>query len=415
MTDQEISGDFTPDGDYADGTGYDFYTWYEPDTAWIYLLNDSYPPTWLDANGNNNFLQGKGYLVSYQDANPILNFEGTLATGNINVPITFTTGVGEAIGSNLVGNPYPSSVDWKATTGWNRADLDISGGGYDIWVWNDTAYNYGVYNSASTSDVGTLGVTRHIPPTQGFFVHASQSGTLGFTDDLRVNDGSSNWLKSKGEKPELFFLAVYSEDGNGDDEIMLEINQDESKKGTFKRFSFVPAAPSLWIPKSGQYFSSLMIDSLTQYPVLPLSFTAGTSGSFSIESLFYQDSIETALLKDKKTGETIDLLQTQTYNFLASASDNPDRFVLQFKEGNYPDPHDQLPVRIYSYNQVLYIDLRLVDENCNIQIYNTAAVKVFDDELNGGSQYEISFPYLRGTFIVAVTANQGRTTNKVVF
>lgn len=415
MTDQAISGDFTPSGDYADGTGYDFYTWYEPDTAWIYLLNDSYTPTWLDANSNNNFLQGKGYLVSYQDTNPTLNFQGTLAAESVTIPITLTTGVGEAFGSNLVGNPYPSSIDWKAETGWSRTDLDISGGGYNIWIWNDTAYNYGVYNSASSSDVGTLGVTRHIPPTQGFFVLAAQSGNLGFTNEIRVNNGSSNWLKSKGEKPELFFLAVYSQDGNGNDEIMLEINQDDSKTGASKRFSIVPTAPSLWIPKSGQYYSSLMIDSLTQYPVLPLSFTAGKSGNFRMESMFYQDSIETALLHDKKTGVTTDLLTSREYTFLASESDNPERFVLQFKAGNYPDPHQQLPVRIFVYNHVLYIDLRLVDEPCNVAMYNLAAVKAFDDNLNGGMQYEIQFPDLQGAFVVSITSNQGKTTNKIVF
>ncbi len=415
MTDQEISGDFTPPGDYADGTGYDFYTWYEPDTSWIYLLNDSYPPTWLDANGNNDFTPGKGYMVSYQDTNPTLNFEGTIAAGSVNVPITLSTGVGDAFGSNLLGNPYPSSIDWKAATGWSRADLDLSGGGYNVWIWNDTAYNYGVYNSTSTSDIGTLGVTRHIPPTQGFFVLAAQSGTLGFTDDLRVNDGSSNWLKSKGEKPELFFLAVYSEDGNGDDEIMLEMNQNESKTGATKRFSFVPTAPGLWIPKSGQYYSSLMIDSITQYPVLPVSFRAGKSGSFKMESMFYQDNIEMALLHDNKTGETIDLLTTREFTFLASKSDDPGRFVLQFKAGNYPDPHQQLPVRIFTYNRMLYIDMRLIEESCKVEMYNPAGAKVFEDNLNGGIQYEIQFPNLQGAFIVRVTGTGGNAINKVAF
>jgi len=415
MIAQEISGDFTPSGTYGDGTGYDFYTWYEPDTSWIYILNNSFPPTWADANGSNFFLQGKGYLASYQAENPILNYEGTFASGSISVPITLTTGVGDQFGSNLVGNPYPSSIDWKAASGWTRNDLDATGGGYNIWVWNDTAYNYGVYNSASTSDVGTLGVTRNIPPTQGFFVLATQSGNLGMTDDIRVNDGASNWLKSKGEKPNLFFLSVISIDGFGDDEVMLEMDQDDTNTGAYKRFSFIPTAPSLWIPWGGQFFTSLMIDSISQYPVLPVSFKAGNSGTYRINSAFYQGDIKTALLIDKQTGLTHDLLVEPEFSFLASASDNPDRFILQFESGNYPDPHDQLPVRIFTYDQTLFIDLRLVDSPCRIEMYNMAGVKTFDDTNEGSVQYEILFPDLQGAFVVKVTGTTGQKTQKVIF
>lgn len=415
MVAQEISGEFTPSGTYGDGTGYDFYTWYEPDTSWIYILNNSYPPTWADANGSNFFLQGKGYLASYQAENPILNYAGTFATGNITVPVTLTTGVGDQFGSNLVGNPYPSSIDWKAPSGWIRNDLDATGGGYNIWVWNDTAYNYGVYNSASTSDVGTLGVTRNIPPTQGFFVLAAQSGNLGMTNDIRVNNGASNWLKSKGEKPNLFFLSVVSKDGFGDDEVMLEMDQDDTKTGAYKRFSFVPTAPSLWIPRDGQFYTSLMIDSLTQYPVVPLSFKAGKSGSYQLLSVFFQDDTQTALLIDKQTGITHDLLAEPEFSFLASESDNTGRFILQFESGNYPDPHDQLPVRIFTHNHTLFIDLRLVDSPCRIEMYNMAGVKTFDDTNDGSVQYEILFPDLQGAFVVKVTGTTGQKTQKVIF
>ena len=415
MTAQPISGDFTPSGTYGDGTGYDFYTWYEPDTSWIYLLNDSYPPTWEDANGSDVFLQGKGYLVSYQDTNPTLGFSGILANGAVNVPLTLTTGIGEQFGANLVGNPYPSSIDWKAATGWTRDMLNLSGSGYNIWIWNDTAYNYGVYNSASTSDIGTLGVTRHIPPTQGFFVQAASNGNLGFSDALRVNDGSSNWLKSKGEKPEVFFMSVISVDGHGDDEILLELNHEEAESGSQKKFSFIPTAPSLWISKNGKFYSALMIDSLEQYPVLPLSFKPGKSGEFRLRAEFNRNTVKTATLTDKQTGQVYDLMKVDELTFLASDSDPTNRFVLQFSEGNFPDPHDQLPVRIFTHNQYLYIDLRLVPESCSIEMYNIAGVKVFDDINTGGTQYQIYFPNLQGAFIVSVTGNSGRKIQKIVF
>ncbi len=417
MVAQEISGSFTPSGTYGDSTGYDFYTWYEPDTSWIYRLNTLYPPTWLDANGNNNFLQGRGYLASYQATNPTLIYEGTFASGNITVPVTLSTGVADEFGSNLLGNPYPSSIDWKAANGWTRNALDFTGVGYNVWIWNDTANNYGVYNTASVSDLGTLGVSRYIPPTQGFFVLAAQTGSVGMTNEVRVHNEASNWLKSKGEKPELFYMSVISMDGYGDDEIMLEVNADDKREGSYKRFSFVPTAPGLWMPQKGKTYSSLMLESFTKEPVIPLAFKAGESGSYVINTWFEEKSLETAILLDLQTGLSHDLKEQKEISILASPTDNPGRFVLQFVPGNYPNPHDPIPVRIYTFNQTLYLDLRLInkDEPCRITLINTAGMRVYDQQYDGGEAYQISFPNLQGMFIATVSNSAGRSTQKVAF
>ena len=99
-------------------------------------------------------------------------------------------------GFNLTGNPYPSSIDWRASSGWTRSDLVSTGGGYDMWIWNPTANNYGVYNSADADGVGTNSVTRYIAPMQGYFVTASSAGNLSMNNDVRVHDGAGNWFKS---------------------------------------------------------------------------------------------------------------------------------------------------------------------------------------------------------------------------
>jgi hypothetical protein len=93
-----------------------------------------------------------------------------LNNGNVSFPITNTSSSADAVvrGFNLIGNPYPSSIDWKSGTGWLRTDLVVSGGGYDMW--NPASNNYGVCNSSSS--IATNGVTQYIP-TQGYFVRAA--------------------------------------------------------------------------------------------------------------------------------------------------------------------------------------------------------------------------------------------------
>lgn len=414
ITAQPISGSFTPPGTYADGTGYDFYTWYEPDTSWIYLLNDSYPPTWLTANGNNNFLQGRGYMVEYEQQFPTLVFSGNLATGDVSVPITKTIGVGDVFGSNQLGNPYPSSIDWKAATGWNRTSLQQIAGGYSVWLWNDTAKNYGVYNSSSIGDMGTLGVTRYIAPTQGFFVQAAQSGTISMNNNVRVHNNASEWLKSTAQRPDQFFLTVSSLDGFGEDEILIGLDKHDESSGSYKRFSFVNTAPALWIPDKGQFYSSLLFDSLTDHPVIPVAFRAGSAGSYRLTFWFEKERIQTAILIDKKTDQHINLLVSDEYDFQSSPEDATGRFVLQLQEGFFPDPHQPLPVRIFAYNGILTIDLRLIAEQCWVTVYDPLGNLVFDRDFEGGNLTEIPLTGRHGIFIARVGSNHGEAVNKII-
>ncbi|MDD4740018.1 MAG: GLUG motif-containing protein [Bacteroidales bacterium] len=414
MTDQPISGNFTPPGSYADGTGYDFFTWYEPDTSWVYLLNDSYPPTWLTANGNNNFLQGRGYMVEYQQQYPTLVFSGTLNNGEVSIPVTKTTGVGDLFGSNQLGNPYPSSIDWKAATGWSRTSLQQIAGGCSVWIWNDTAYNYGVYNSASIGDMGTLGITRYIAPTQGFFVQAAQSGNITMNNSIRVHNNASEWFKSTAQRHDQFFLTVISADGWGQDEILIGLDKREQASGSFKRFSFVKTAPALWIPDKGQFYSSLLFDSLTDHPVIPVAFRAGAAGSYRITSWFEKEMMQTAILIDKKTGQRIDLLETDEYLFQASPKDDAGRFVLQLQEGLFPDPHQPLPVRIFACNGILTIDLRLVEHPCAVKVFDPLGNLLLDQTIEGGEQTNFPMFARRGMFIVRIQNEQGKAINKIV-
>ena len=415
VSSQEISGDFTPSGTYADGTGYDFYTWYEPDSSWVYLLNTAYTPTWLEANGNNNFLPGKSYLVSYEAANPTKEFTGNLNNGTISVDITKTVGVGDVFGANLVGNPYPSSIDWKSSAGWDRSDLLSVGGGYDIWLWNDIANNYGVYNSASAIDEGSLGASRYIPPNQGFFVTAQQSGALEMTNEVRSNEDAGNWLKSSEKAGNMLFIAVESSGGDGNDEVIVEFGHQDKEKGSLKKFSFIETAPSLYLHNGELAYSLVMLDSIPNHPVLPLSFKAGSNGEYVLNAFFDPDYLTFLRLKDLLLDEEIDLIKYPSHRFQAHQSDLAGRFVLQFAPGNFPNPHNKIPVRIYTYNKILFIDLRLIDSDCTVETFDTMGRMVMNTILKGGNQYEINSGNLSGIYIVRVSASDGHVINKVIF
>ncbi len=413
---QEISGNFTPTGGsdaYGDNTRYDFYSWYEPDTSWVYLLNNDVPPTWLTSNNNSNsFLPGKGYLISYKDSHPTKEFVGNLNNGSVSVPLYKTTGAGTEFGFNFVGNPYPSSIDWKSS-GWGRNLLENNGGGFDIWIWSETNQNYGAYNSASDSDNGTLGVSRYIAPTQGFFVKASQSGLFSMNNSLRVHEGSGNWLKSAASDPDRIIVDIESDDGYGKDEVVIEFGHSEPETGTIKRFSFVPSSPSLFIENNSKSYSIRLLGEKDEYPVLPVSFKAGEKGKYKLSFSFNSNAYEVFKLYDRNTGEWSDIGEGEAYSFDADSDDNPNRFVLQIMPGNYADPNDKLPVLIYPGQGNLTVDLRLVEGTYTCEIYTLTGQKLMIYNLTGGQISQFKLPSANSVVIVQVVGQNGRKIEKV--
>ncbi len=415
MEAQEIADDFTPTGGsdaYGDSTRYDFYTWYEPDTSWVYLLNNDQPPTWLTCNGSNIFVPGRGYLISYKDEHPTKVYKGNLNSGPISIQLSKTEGTGTEFGFNLVGNPYSSSIDWKSS-GWERSVLEDSGGGYDIWIWSETNMNYGAYNSASDSDNGTLGVSRYIAPTQGFFVKAGQTGELFMDNSVRVHAGAGNWMKSAAANQNKIIIDLESSEGYGKDEVVVEFGHNEPLTGTSKKFSLVPSSPSLYLPDEKDFYSIRLLGEKENYPVFPVSFKAGVNGSYNLTVSFDSDAFEVLELYDKVIGEWHDLKENGTYSFQADSGDKTDRFILQTTPGIFADPVEQLPILVYSNNKNIIADLRLVEGEYNCDVFSITGQKLMTTTLFGRQISNIEVPFGNTIFIVLVTGQGGRKSVKV--
>lgn len=416
MINQPISGSFTPPGTYADGTGYDFYAWYEPDTSWVYLLNNQYPPTWQTVNGGNHFVVGRGYLVSYQAPNPTLIFSGELNNGNITIPVTRNpSGQGDPFGANLLGNPYPSSIDWKASQGWNRSVLESNGGGYDVWIWNDVAKNYGVYNSAATDDIGTLGVTRYIAPTQGFFVSASQTGSISLNNLVRVNQPGAQWLKATSNLTQRIIIKVQDVNTESQDEVLIEFGH-QSTGGSRKKFSMMPQAHSIFIPVQNHFFSIRLLDDIFFHPVIPVSFIPGKDGEYIMTFEFDQQYFSYLVLEDLLSQTKQDLIKNPQYRFRAQTKNPSGRFVLYLKEGNYANPHEPLPVRIFTYNGKIAFDTRLLpcETKFSYEIYDLSGRLAYINEFSGCQIYIPELRIPKGFWIVRISSEGMSLSKKLI-
>jgi hypothetical protein len=377
---QAIEPEFVPVQTPTPTTTEDFFTWYEPTSAWVNYKNTSTAPTWNTANGSTNFVPGKGYLVEYQAVNPTKTFTGTLNAGAVNFPMTAAVS-GTYAKTNLAGNPYPSSIDWKSVSGWDKSNVQVeTGGGHSFYTWNETDNNYGAYNDESVTDNGTNGVNRQIAPMQGFFIKAASAGSLSMTDAVRVHS-SQAWLKSGNEG---FRLKVTAPENKGSDEISFEFGHSTSVGGAAKWNSFVATAPSLSTPKSGTEYSISFLESLSNETVIPVTFRAGIDGQYTLAADLQSLPEAHMYLVDNKLSKTQNLSDNPVYTFAASTTDEPNRFKLTFKSVGVNESSVEQPFNIYATNNTVYVaNTSAASAKGEVFVYNTLGQVIAHQNLNG--------------------------------
>jgi len=412
VTGQSISGSWLPSGTYGNGTGYDLYVWNEPTSCWIYKLNTTSPVNWNTVHPGANFVVGRGYLYSVQAANPTKEFAGNLNNGVISYGLTYASDTLSLKGFNLVGNPYPSSVDWYASIGWTRTNLVSNGGGNDMWVWNPTANNYGVYNSADADGVGTNSITRYIAPMQGYFVRAASAGTLSMNNDVRIFSGANSWFKGNKQETSKVNLCVKSDAGYGYDEIQLSFDYPKNEKGARKLFSKMLSAPSLYMASQTDYLSVRYLTNTDENPVVPVSFKPGMDGNYTINCNFDHSKFDIVMLEDSKIHYIQNMRELSTYSFKASKSDDANRFILYFGPDN--DISDgKLPGRIYTDGSHLVIDLTLIADETEVFVYDVLGQLLLKQNLTGKMQHNLNFNSNALILVVYLQNPDGILTRKL--
>ena len=412
VSSQNIDGSWTPSGTYGNGTGYDLYVWDEPTSCWIFKLNTTSANSWPVVHPQSNFIPGKGYLYSFQETNPTKQFLGGLNNGTVSYTVTNLSSNGEYNGFNLLGNPYPSSIDWKAASGWTRTNLVNSGGGYDMWIWNPAANNYGVYNSANSGDAGTNNVTRYVAPMQGYFVRAASQGNVVTTNEVRTHLGAGNWFKSASKQAGKFSLTANSLEGAGYDESLLEFGFNQNEDGAMKLSSNVATAPGLFLPVKDNNLSVRYLTSPGQNPEIPVDFLPGKDGNYSLIFRFMPEDYETVMLEDLFKDYIQDLKNNPVYLFSAAKTDDPGRFILHFGAAD-KKYSDKLPARIYVSHKFLAVDLALVQDQSELTVYDITGRLILSTTLNGKQIHYLELASPKQFLIVKLRNNNGSRTQKI--
>ena len=406
---QAISPAFTADP----ATSYDIFAWYEPTGEWVNFKNTTIAPTWNTANVSTNFTVGKGYLVEYLGTGLTKQFTGSLNAGSVSPALT-KSGTGDYAAYNLVGNPYPSAMDWKAASGWTRTSLagsDIAG--YDMSIWNDVAGQYGSFNSAGSS--GNNDVTQYIAVGEGFMVKATSAGTLGMADGVRVHNTQA-YLKSTDAIANILRVKVAGNANTYSDEIVVEFGHPTANGGAEKMFSFYETAPSLYTVKpDGKY--SVDFRGEPGAVTIPLSFKAGADGSYTLTTSQLESftSSTDITLEDLKLNTTQSLMQNPVYTFSSTKTDDGARFLLHFGGAfSIGENAKGKPIMVYaSGNTVCISNTSGGAMNGDVYVYNTIGQLIMQQKLGGETQAKITLNVTTGCYLVKVVTSENTCSTKI--
>jgi M6 family metalloprotease-like protein len=385
----------------------DFYTWNELTGEWI-NYNDSRFDT---VNYGLNFIPGKAYAVSYPYST-VRNFTGILNRDSISLPLTVSSGTYS--GWNFVANPYPSSINWNASSGWTRNVLENADTvGKALWIWNAALGNYGCYISNSLSDFGTNGVTRNIAVSQGFWVKAITTGNMSMSSAVKEHADQA-FLKSATTIPDLLRLVVSGSANVFKDELIIRFGNSNDTGGAEKMFSIDARAPGIYSTKLNKNWSINMLTSVAEHAVVPVGFKPGVNGIYTITvSNLNSFTLPTnAYLKDIANNTLADLHQNSSYSFSATTNDNANRFQLLFSALPMNISDNILKnISIYAFDNSIYINSNEPIQQINI--YNTLGQLIKTIENTNGKVAVNMSEYADGNYIVKLITNKDVYSKKV--
>lgn len=382
----------------------DFYAYDELQNLWVNTkqANGSWNPAF-----ETNFAVGKGYLVAYPD-NSTKTFSGALNNGDYVVSCSNTTGKGN--GWNLIGNPYPSAVDWT---------LLSLGDGIDnaLYYYDAAAENYRYYLQLP-GESGAIGSgQRYIPSMQGIMVHAKTSGTrtITFTNAARTASGQNVYYNSQAAPTGSISLKVVS--GTHADETFVHFNAGATAAfdggyDAYKLFSYNPDIPQLYtLTEAGEMLAVNGQEPLQAESQLMLYLRPGATSAHTITASVSQLQAS-ILLTDQKTGATTKLIDETVYGFEANGSDAPARFLLQFAAVGLNESRVNPPLVAFMAGDELVV--RHNGQPAGIMVFDLSGRLLLNSQAGAGEISRLLFAPGPGLYVVSLLSEEGIQSTKLI-
>lgn len=385
------------------------------------------------------FQAGRGYAIRGKNSFPetvttatpssLFEFKGVPQNGDYSFTLKYTNA---AHGYNMVGNPYPSNINFDDVFNYNSTK--IYGVAY-CWTNNDNQVisqqssnyqgnNYAIYNGTGGLSATYFGYNNrkpngYISVGQGFIVQARAAGKnqpLVFNNAMREADNANFY--NKAAQKDRFWLEFKSPT-NVNNEILLGYipNATNNYDSDYDTELLAVGNDSFWSVLDNRKLGiQARQANLSNDDVIRLGIKASVSGNYTIsitdkEGIFASNQI--IYLKDKYLNKVVDI-RNNPYVFATNSGQYEDRFevVYRFTETLGTDNSVKKGIQIYKDTQDFIIKS---DENLDdVSMYDSVGRLIFSSK-NSKKEVLINKTNLaEGMYIIKANSKNTTMTKKVL-
>ena len=341
---------------------YDLYYYDEPTHYWINHEQGTNNFTTLDA--------GRGYL--YANENDVtLKFNGVINYDNVSFNLNASSDNEGLRGFNLIGNPFTH---------------DIYMGGN---IYSENLIIDGYYSLSKEGQWGAKKASSSaIAPCQSILVQTSSEETINIVKAATAPARSAQAALN---------ITVVNEQYEDNAYVIFNDGKGLNKVGHMNE-----NIPMVYVIDNNEKFAIANIDDANE---IALGFEAMTMGEYTIAVKAQDCKFNNMILTDNITGEKTNLM-TDSYTFMATTNDEPNRFTLTLNNDNDNDNDF-----IYIHNNEMIINN--IEGNGLVQVYDMMGRSVATYNVSGSAN--ISMETLsNGVYVVRMTDANGVKTQKVV-
>jgi hypothetical protein len=364
---------------------------------------------------------GKGYVASVStDGN--ITFTGTPNTGNTNISLSSRTGTADKAGFNLIGNPFPSYLDWTAVCNYSL-DGGLTKPNLEKLRSNTLWYRTKKLNQQSqfvyqfqTVNGDGISVPNDgnaiIPPMQAFWVRAvaGVSNPIVVTNAMRAHAPVSDKLlkapAAKNAGRTLVRLQVNN--GVNTDEAVIYVSENALNEldsyDAPKMSNSSSNIPEIYTTLNSERMVINALNSIPKDTPIVLGFVPGTATSFSIKAneISNLPSDLKVILKDNVTLAETDLTDgVSAYTFYPEVSSN-DRFSVIFRSAGVStgvENATKLKAQVFvnANNQITII----ANEKASYSIFN-AMGQLIENGVANYKLHTVNYKLNTGVYVVKV-------------
>ena len=402
----------------------------------FYLYNENHlSPTGADMTGWTTYLSGTlqpmvGYAVNFGPSASAsvqtIEITGNVNNGTLTLTPLYNNHKIYTKGFNLVGNPYPSPIDWIASYGWTKTNIDDA-----IYFFSATNEYDGTYYSY-VNGVGSPSGINIIPAMQGFFVHVTDgsfpvTGALGFSNSVRITDPNPSFKSSQIDtRPIFIFSASFDQKDAIPDPFILYLDNMATRNfdknlDALKLMNTDSDVPNLYEIANKDYQLSISgipypVDSLTR---IPIGINILKEGWINIVAtdLSKLPSEYTIYLEDKSNKLYQDLRRTPKYRFYLNSGETDQRFalVMSLVGPNYNPTEPEKLFTISRLEETLLIRINLnPGEDGILRITNMPGQLLLTKNVTANQSVEISTDWKSGVYVVTLVSGKNSYSEKTI-